>query len=149
MPRHVYQVTPGAQRVLRMQSGENDEPRLTADELRKRLYALMDDPATAEQGLPGAVLTQYQRCRYARCRCRRGQPHGPYYFWAGRMFGVTWKKYLKRAEAPRVMALCRRYRDRRWTRAKARALLRDFKQAMCQLDVDLLERCLHDWDTIE
>ena len=137
MPRHVYNVTPGAERILRMQSGENAEPRLNAAELRKRLYRLLSDPATAEQGLPGAVLTQYQRCRHARCRCRRGQLHGPYYFWAGRMFGVTWKKYLRREDAPRVKALCRLYRDRRWTRAKTRALLRDFKRSMRQLDLAL------------
>ena len=137
MPRHAYQVTPGAQRILRMQSGENDETRLTAAELRKRLYRLLDDPQTAEQGLPGAVLTQYQRCRYARCRCRRGQLHGPYYFWAGRMFGVTWKKYLRREDAPRVKALCRLYRDRRWTRRRTRELLRDFKREMRRLDLAL------------
>src|SRR5437764_659420 len=92
MPRHSYENRYRAGRILRMQSDEKPQA-LSADAMRQRLYLLLDDPETVRKGLPGCVITQYQRCRYANCRCRRGQLHGPYYFWYGRMLGWTWKKY--------------------------------------------------------
>ena len=137
MPRHSYENRYRAGRILRMQSDEKPQA-LSADAMRQRLYLLLDDPETVRKGLPGCVITQYQRCRYANCRCRRGQLHGPYYFWYGRMLGWTWKKYLTREDAPRVMALCRLHREQRWTRARSRTLLRDFKRTLRQLDALLV-----------
>ena len=136
MPRHHYETRYRAGRLLGMQSDVFSES-ASAAEIRQRLYRLLDAPDVEETGLPGCVLTEYKRCGRERCRCRRGQLHGPYYYWNGRMLGTTWKRYLSRAEAPRVMALCRLYRDRRWTRAKAREFLRDFKRTMRQLDLAL------------
>ena len=105
----------------------------------KRLYALLDAPDVAERGLPGCVITEYQRCNKPRCRCRHGLLHGPYYYWYGRLRGVTWKKYLRREEAPRIVAFCQRHRDQRWTRARSRAFLRELKRNMRQLDALLDE----------
>ncbi len=136
MPRQHWQTRYQVGRILGVQSDQKAQ-RLTAADIRKRLYLLLDAPETQEQGLPGAVTTEYKRCGRARCRCRRGQLHGPYYYWQGRMLGVTWKKYLKRADAPRVMALCRLQRDRRWTKARTRAMLREFKRTMRQIDLTL------------
>ena len=134
--RHHYETRYRAGRLLGMQSDQNVES-ADAAEIRQRLYRLLAAPDVEETGLPGCVITEYKRCGRPGCRCGTGQLHGPYYYWYGRSLGHTWKKYLKRAEAPRVVALCRLYRDRRWTRAKTRALLRDFKRSMRQLDLAL------------
>ncbi len=136
MSRQHRQTRYRAGRILGVQSDQNVR-QLTAADIRKRLYRLLDAPGAQEQGLPGAVTTEYKLCGRARCRCRRGQLHGPYYYWQGRLLGVTWKRYLKRADAPRVMALCQLRRDRHWTRAKSRALLRDFKRGWRQVEAAL------------
>ncbi len=136
MPRQYWQTRYRAGRILGVQSDQKVQ-RLSAADIRKRLYLLLDAPETMEWGLPGAVTTEYKRCGRARCRCRAGQLHGPYYYWQGRLLGVTWKRYLKRAEAPRVMALCQLRRDRHWTRARSRALLRDFRRGWRQVEAAL------------
>ncbi len=136
MPRQHWQTRYWAGRILGVQNDQKAQ-RLTAADIRKRLYRLLDAPEAQEQGLPGAVTTEYKRCGRARCRCRREQLHGPYYYWQGRMLGVTWKRYLKHADVPRVMALCQLHRERRCTRARTRAMLREFKREMRRLDLAL------------
>lgn len=119
--------------ILGMQSDKKPHVSSPA-EIRQRLYRLLDDPDTTERGLPGCVITEYQRCNKPRCRCHRGLLHGPYHYWYGRQFGITWKKYLRRDEAPVVVALCQRRRDQRWTRGKQRAAMRDLRRSMRLLD---------------
>ncbi len=53
--------------------GELTERQLYA--LRKRLAAGVADPALT---LRGALVSDMRRCSSERCRCRRGQLHGPY-----------------------------------------------------------------------
>jgi Family of unknown function (DUF6788) len=43
--------------------------------LRKRLAAGVHDPALT---LRGAVHSDLRQCSNERCRCRQGDPHGPY-----------------------------------------------------------------------
>ena len=43
--------------------------------LRKRLAAGVHDPALT---LRGAVHSDLRQCSNERCRCRSGEPHGPY-----------------------------------------------------------------------
>lgn len=133
MPRQHWQIACEHRDVLGMQTDRNSK-RLDPADVRKHLYALLDAPDVAEKGLPGCVITEYQRCNKPRCRCRHGLLHGPYYYWYCRMLGVTAKKYLRREDAPRIMALCQRRRDRHWSRAKTRAMLRRLKRDMRQLD---------------
>ena len=123
----------GTRRLLGLQSGENVTT-FDAAALRKHLCALLNAPDVAERGLPGCVTTEYKRCGKARCRCATGLPHGPYYYWYGRLFGLTWKRYVKRAEAPRVLALCQVRRDRHVSRAKLRAAFRFLKAHWRHLD---------------
>lgn len=131
--RHDWKKQVAVGRILGLQTGEN-AARLPTDELRKHLYALLDDPTVVERGLPGCVITEYKRCGRARCRCTRGQLHGPYHYWYGRMLGLTWKRYLKRAEAPRVMALCRLRREKHVTRERLRFAMRFLKERWRYLD---------------
>ncbi len=135
MPRQRWQTQARETRILGMHTDQNGKPEPA--EVRKHLYRLLEASDVAERGLPGCVITEYKRCGRARCRCRRGRLHGPYYYWYGRLLGVTWKKYLKRGDAPRVMALCRLQRDRRWTKARTRTMLREFKREMRRLDLAL------------
>ena len=104
---------------------------LDAAVIRKHLFSLLDDPDIAERGLPGCVITEYKRCGRTRCRCRQGQLHGPYYYWNGRMLGLTWKHYLKRDDAPRVVALCQVRREKHVTREKLRAAMRVPRDFLC------------------
>jgi len=122
-----------AARILGMQSGENVAA-LTPELVRKHLFSLLDAPDIAERGLPGCVITEFKRCGRARCRCARGLLHGPYYYWYGRIFGTTWKHYLKREGAPRIIALCQLRRERRMTRQRLRASLRFLKAQWRYLD---------------
>jgi hypothetical protein len=122
-----------AAQVLGMQIGDFRAPPDTGA-VRKHLYALLGASEVMERGLPGCVLTEYKRCGKARCRCTTGQLHGPYHYWYGRLFGLTWKRYVKRAEAPRVRALCQLRRDRHVSRAKLRAAFRFLKAHWRYLD---------------
>ncbi len=43
-------------------------------------------PKTVPAGMPGHLEAKYVRCGKPRCRCARGELHGPYYrraYWAG------------------------------------------------------------------
>ena len=133
MPHQRWETDDRHRQLLGMQGDENDNAPAPAT-VRQRLYALLDAPDVAERGLPGCVITEYQRCNKAPCRCQHGLLHGPYYYAYGRLLGVTWTRYLRREEAPRVVALCRRHREQRWTRARSRAVLREFKRHMRLLD---------------
>jgi hypothetical protein len=53
--------------------GELTERQLYA--LRRRLAAGVADPALT---LRGALVSDMRRCSSERCRCRRGELHGPY-----------------------------------------------------------------------
>jgi hypothetical protein len=53
--------------------GELTERQLYA--LRRRLAAGVGDPALT---LRGALVSDMRRCSSERCRCRRGELHGPY-----------------------------------------------------------------------
>jgi len=84
------------------------------------------DPATdAAEGLPGCVIAQYRRCGRPNCRCASGPQHGPYFFHYWRAGGTARKRYVARLDAPRVAALCDRYRARAPSRRAVRRALRD------------------------
>lgn len=127
-----------SRQILGMQSGENASPP-TRELVRKHLFALLDAPDVAERGLPGCVITEYKRCGKPRCRCTRGLLHGPYHYWNGRILGTTWKRYIKREDAPHFIALCRLRRERHTTRQRLRASIRFLKAQWGTLDA-LMER---------
>jgi hypothetical protein len=77
-----------------------------------RCYVFRSPEIDERDGIPGCVIAQYRRCGKARCRCARpGEPpHGPYFYHYRRESGRAHKRYLRRADAPRVVALCARHR---------------------------------------
>lgn len=74
--------------------------RLATAELRSRRAALVAGLPQAGGLLPGALVEQHRSCGKERCRCARGEPHGPYVYLqvAGRLVYVP--AYL--AEAVRI-----------------------------------------------
>lgn len=133
-PRHDRKFPATLDAILGLQSGEKAKVVFDAAALRKHLSALLADPNVVERGLPGCVTTEYKRCGKARCRCTHGQLHGPYHYWYGRMFGLTWKRYLPREDAARVLALCQLRRDKHVSRARLRAAMRFLKERWRYLD---------------
>jgi hypothetical protein len=66
----------------------------------------------------GAVCVQWKRCGKASCRCRSGDPHGPYFALFWRENGRLRKRYVRLAAAP---ALIQSIRDRKAERRRALA----------------------------
>jgi hypothetical protein len=56
--------------------------------------------------LPGVVLPQWVRCGRPRCRCARGQLHGPYAYRFWREGGRLRKAYVRPAHLAAVRAGC-------------------------------------------
>jgi hypothetical protein len=53
---------------------------LATAELRSRRAALLAALPQAGGLLPGALVEQHRSCGKERCRCTRGEPHGPYVY---------------------------------------------------------------------
>ncbi len=64
--------------------------------LRKRLAAGVADPALT---LRGALVSDMRRCSGERCRCRRGQLHGPYTYLTVYSAGNSRMVYVPKAVA--------------------------------------------------
>ncbi|HEY2577032.1 MAG TPA: DUF6788 family protein [Streptosporangiaceae bacterium] len=73
-----------------MSTHKNDLHGLSAAELRSRRDRLAADLPQAGQFLAGSLVEQRRRCGKERCRCTRGELHGPYVYLsvAGRMVYV-------------------------------------------------------------
>lgn len=96
-------------RLLSIRTAEELQ-QVTPEEVRRRAVRLLDDPLRVRWGVPGSVSSERKRCGKARCRCQRGQAHGPYSLWRVRLLGVSVKKTLTPAEAERVQAMCATHR---------------------------------------
>ncbi len=120
-----------------------------ADARTKRRYVFATPEEDAREGIPGTVVTSWVRCGKAGCRCATGKPHGPYHYhrWRedvyedvdGELMAVGRchrRRYVSRHDAPRVRALCLKYRDRRYalrqalTVLSARRMTREFLKAI-------------------
>jgi hypothetical protein len=64
--------------------------------LRKRLAAGVGDPALT---LRGALVSDMRRCSGERCRCRRGELHGPYTYLTVYSSGRSRMVYVPKAVA--------------------------------------------------
>ena len=65
--------------------------------LRKRLAAGVHDPALT---LRGALHSDLRQCSNERCRCRQGEPHGPYTYLSVYGQGRSRTVYVPQALAP-------------------------------------------------
>jgi hypothetical protein len=74
--------------------GEFTERQLFA--LRRRLAAGVQDPALT---LRGALVSDMRRCSSERCRCRRGELHGPYSYLTVYASGRSRMVYVPQAVA--------------------------------------------------
>jgi hypothetical protein len=63
--------------------------------------------------LPGVVRPQWVRCGRPKCRCARGERHGPYFYRFWREGGRLRKAYVRLAELEQVKAWCEARRQAR------------------------------------
>ena len=64
---------------------------------------------------PGAVCAQMVRCGKKKCKCARGELHGPYFYHFVRVDGVLVKRYIKAKDVASMRAAseARQRQDRR------------------------------------
>jgi hypothetical protein len=90
------------------------------------------------RSLPGVVCRQMTRCGNVKCRCRRGELHGPYYyrFWCedGRMR----KQYVPLSQVQQVTELCERRQHEQREAKAARHLAGEMTDSL-----KLLEKTIH------
>ena len=65
-----------------MNTHKSDLQRLSTRQLLARRRAAAARLGDVEQVLAGALTEQARRCGKPGCRCERGEPHGPYAFFA-------------------------------------------------------------------
>ena len=106
----------------------------------KRPYVYGSLEADAREGIPGCVVAQHVRCGKPTCRCARGHLHGPYFAHYWREDGRARKRYLERHDAPRVAALCTRYRAQHPSTRALRRELRAMARWLDQLDAQVPRR---------
>lgn len=88
-------------------------------------YVFASAEVDEREGVPGTVVTSWVRCGKPACRCATGRPHGPYFYhrWREDVYEEAEgglvpagrrqrRRYVPRHDAPRVAALCARYRAR-------------------------------------
>jgi Family of unknown function (DUF6788) len=85
--------------------------------------------------LPAAVCAQWVRCGKPRCRCNRGKPHGPYYYFFWRDGSKLRKAYIPKAEVDQVREVCE---ARRKARERERAAMSEWRALVA--DIRLAER---------
>lgn len=61
---------------------------------------------TLPKMLPGVVCAQMVRCGKPKCKCARGELHGPYHFRFWRDGGRLRKQYVKAADVAEQQAAC-------------------------------------------
>ncbi len=70
----------------------------------------MEISLKASPPLKGEVCAQYIRCGKPNCRCRQGNPHGPYYYRIWRDGSRVRKIYVKQADLENVRQACAAYK---------------------------------------
>src|SRR6266853_7054366 len=108
-----------------MNAHRNDLAALSTAELRSRRDRLVAGLPQAAAFLAGSLVEQRRRCGKERCRCARGELHGPYAYLsvAGRMVYV-----------PAVLA------DAVRSRLEGSARLRDALEEISAINLELLAR---------
>jgi hypothetical protein len=73
--------------------------------------------------LPGAVCKQMKRCGKPKCKCSKGELHGPYHYRFIYARGKQLKIYVKKSDFQTISAACLAYkRDRQETRELIRGI---------------------------
>lgn len=62
-----------------------------------------------EEPLPGTVCAQFIQCGKPNCRCRKGLPHGPYFYRIWRNGRTVEKAYVRASDVERVRRQCAQY----------------------------------------
>lgn len=84
-----------------------------------------------------AICRQYKKCGKPKCRCRRGELHGPYYFFFYRVDGRLRKLYIRKADAGDLWKSYSLARDIRKKRAADREQFRELGRDLRNIDTML------------
>ena len=80
-------------------------------ERRQRDRSETKNSNLATKILPGWVERRRVRCGKENCKCRRGKPHGFYYYHVVTMGNIRTRNYIRRAEVSEVMKACQEHRE--------------------------------------
>ncbi len=84
----------------------------------------------------GAVCAQMVRCGKPKCKCARGELHGPYFYHFARARNTLVKRYIKTKEVDDIRAACNaRRQEGRRQRLANQVNIRELKNAIEQLRV--------------
>ena len=87
-----------------------------------------------------AVCVQYVRCGKLRCRCSRGELHGPYHYCFRREGRKLKKVYIRKADVEIVREACETSRR---TREQERASMSDWRALLDEIRQMEREECQH------
>ena len=85
------------------------------EEQRKKTLAYLLNPRDMVEG---SIYTAYKRCGNKRCRCAKGDLHGPFSYLSRRVEGKTKLTFIRKDEEGAVTKEAKNYR--KYTRAMAR-----------------------------
>ena len=72
--------------------------------------------------VPYSLVVAYLPCGKKGCRCKKGFPHGPYYYLTQHHQGRTKNIYIPKEALPRISPLAQRYKEYETTLTKIRRL---------------------------
>jgi hypothetical protein len=61
--------------------------------------------------LPGSVERRRVKCGKSNCKCRRGEPHGFYYYHVTTDENTRTRRYIRHADVAEVMQACENHRQ--------------------------------------
>lgn len=79
--------------------------------------------------LPGHVERRVVRCGKSNCKCRRGEPHGFYYYLVITSENLRFRRYIPLADVAWVMQACENHRQ---LQAELRAGRQQYKSLLSQ-----------------
>jgi hypothetical protein len=90
---------------------------------------------STSETLSGSLHALYVRCGKGACKCASGEPHGPYWRHQWRAGGQTYRRYVRRADVPRMRAALAAWREAHPPVAALRDHLRLLRRVMRLLGV--------------
>src|SRR4051794_8931186 len=86
--------------------------------------------------MPGSLQAEYRTCGKARCRCARGERHGPYWYRRWREAGRQRRRYVKSPDVADVQAALDDWRRVHPPARSMRSVLADLRRLTPRLDTE-------------
>ena len=86
--------------------------------IRKKIYLLEQQRQNTlayllkpEEMVSGSVYSAYKKCGNKRCRCAKGELHGPFNYLSKRVDGKTVLSFVRKADEEEIIRQAGHYRD--------------------------------------